>query len=597
MKKLIFLMSFFVVIVLCANGVAPTHQWRWNYYYVPGMPDGLFDKAQRLDGTLTLPDKRVVKAQKFVYPRQGKIDLYKVLKQRPKVLERTVVTSDFEVEKAQKIVLGLGVDWKCRLYCNGRKVFDSMICGNDAIPPSNNDHYVQLDLKSGRNQLIWEVFGGSYEFWLCAKLKNIPVLEVLYQPWVMTPDSAENAVSIVFALNRPAPCGVDFRVRGEKQWKRIYNNLGGQIRRDLSVHSIRLTDLEPDKVYEYKLVVMDETRNFALIPQKIYTFRSAPAMDKKQFSFLASSDIQFPAPRRQALLKKLFDFPEAQQCDFFAFIGDVDWNSNFNQTIVEEFVNYYCDAAGRDKPLVMVRGNHEYYGRDAGKYFDYFPAPEPGREGYYMFRYGETCFLVLDFGDDAPGEAAPGTRFLNDLEPYFAAEAKWLRQAVKMDMFRTARYRIVLAHATPLGYGYGFMPDNVRKLIDPLFAGKTPEYRIHLWIGGHVHRPFRSVPGQNRCFWPLNRKNQPPVIKHPAIGEKYQFPVLIMGGPNSSMPENLQFTNMLVNVNSNALEVIHRDVNNQVFDHISITPDGKVQEIMRKDFFVERDYPGVAAGK
>ena len=177
----------------------------------------------------------------------------------------------------------------------------------------------------------------------------------------------------------------------------------------------------------------------------------------------------------------------------------------------------------------MVRGNHEIYGKESNTYFDYFTPPGEGREGYYMFRWGEVCFFVLDFCDDDGWLPPPSTRQFHDFAPYIAAEARWLKKAVQLDMCKTAKYRIVLAHAVPVGDPESYMPGHVRQVIDPLFSGQDPAAKIHLWLGGQVHRPFRSVPFTNSCYSMV----APAALHlpHPLVGIKYGVTVFITGGP------------------------------------------------------------------
>ena len=229
-------------------------------------------------------------------------------------------------------------------------------------------------------------------------------------------------------------------------------------------------------------------------------------------------------------------------------------------------------------PLVMVRGNHEIYGRDSNRYFKYFKSPRTVEQSYFMFTYGEVCFIVLDFLDDSPRKPAPSTRSQFDFDPFFKAQTKWLKAAVESAEFKQAKYRIVLCHTAPLGNLWRYLPGNVRSCIEPLFTGDNPKYRIHLWLSGHTHRAFRSIVRQNAARSVLD-VNFNPKAKHPAIGEKYPFPVVVMGGRNWRVDQAFQQTALQVKVRSGLLEVLHYDNTGKLFDHIKIAPDGKVTEV------------------
>ncbi len=567
---------------VCASAIVPeAHQWQWNYYFVHDMPQDLIKEGSVLKGVLVLPDKQTVKACKFKFPETGWIDLYKVVSPRPKVLERTIITADFYAEKGGSLKLGLGVDWEATVYCNGKIVFNTAGIGNGEAITDYNNHLTEFQVRKGHNQLIWEVYGGSRTLILAAKVKNyLKDAQVRYQPWTIYPDARDNGITIVFSTMEPAPVGVDYRIKGSEKWQRAYHNLGGIIRQDVAEHSIRLRDLEPAREYEYRVVLLDDAKNWQAFPQKeIYTFTTAPAADDSgKFSFTVTSDLQVDVPQRGEFLDALLAMPGSKESKFFAFIGDVSWTTNFDKMIIEEFVNLFRKASGNRLPLVMVRGNHEIYGGDCLRYFKFFKSPESEEKSYFMFRYGEVCFIVLDFLDNGPFQKAPSKRVRYDFGPHFAAQKRWLTKAVESPEFQTAKYRIVLSHGIPLGdiMKAMYMPNNVRDTIDPLFGSANPKYKIHLWLGGHIHRAFRSLPLQNsfRSVVGFSRKNQ-----HPAIGENYAFPVMVMGGPLPRIPGEFTLTGIQVSVDSNFITVKHFDRTGKLFDHIKIAPDGKVTEV------------------
>ena len=206
-----------------------------------------------------------------------------------------------------------------------------------------------------------------------------------------------------------------------------------------------------------------------------------------------------------------------------------------------------------------------------------------------MFRWGDVCFLVLDFCDDHPRQDPPSTRQYHDFEPYLAAEAKWLKNAINLPMCRDAKYRIVLAHGIPVGDGREYMPNHVRQVIDPVLKGENPHLKIHLWLGGHVHRPFRSIPLKNACYSMLKPEDflggsLPP------LGVNYNFPVVITGGPTGKLGDNMQFTSIDVEVSEKCLTVHSRDRYQNEFDCVTITPEGVITEVKRNEEFCYYEY-------
>lgn len=564
--------------------------WSWRFFAAPDIPEGLFEHGETVGDTLALPDGRKIKGTAFRFPESGMFDLYQVVSPRPETLARTVFVADFTMTRAGLLTIALGVDWMVLARCNGTVFCDTRGIGNGEAP-TGFDHIARIACRAGANQLVLEIQGGGCpEAVIAAKLLDAAPLALRFAPWTSYPDGEANAMSVIFSGTRVSPAGVDYRKKGTETWIRRYDNLGGQIRRDRDVHVIRLEDLEPDTEYEYRVFLLDDYRGFAEVPfPDIHTFRSAPRPGRK-FSFLATADVQLPTPKRTEFLNALLNSKDARDTDFFAFLGDVLWTSDCDKTVIEDFVMVCRKASGNRIPLLTVRGNHEIYGKDSNRFFDYFTAPEPGREGYFLFRYGEVCFIVLDFCDDAPRAPFPSTRCLHDFEPYLAKEAHWLKQAVTLPMCRDAGYRIVLAHGTPVGDSSEYLPGHVRQMIDPLFAGNAPEVKIHLWLGGHVHRPFRSIPGENACYSPVAPDDFRPGLKHPRIGDSYQFPVLVTGGPNAKLSDRLQLTGFKVEVTEEAITVSSRDRYGKEFDRIAIAPDGMVRELFRDEFFRRYDY-------
>ena len=580
------LVVLFYAIFLCnVFALEAVHKWNWNCYFTPGMPKNPVGDKKFFDGTLVLPDKRIVRAQKISMPENGSIDLYKAITPRPKVLECTVLTADFCAEKAGRAVLGIGVDWIFKLYINGKAVYDTLRGGNGETGVSVRDHLVEFEYKKGSNQIVIEAYGGSHTFEVAVGLSDRLHPELKYAPWVSFPD--RNGVTVTFAALQPTPAGVDYRLQGEKSWKRVFNNLGGMIRRDKSVHSIRLENLLPDKTYEYRVVLVDELRNYQDIAQnEIYTFKTLPgAESKRPFKILLTSDLQVQPAARKVFMQNILQAPEAKDIAFFGLLGDIVGVSNFDKLIIDEFVKPFRELSGNKVPLVMVRGNHEMYGKEAHRYFDYFPAPHAAGTGYYMFNCGDVCFLVLDCGDNMGRNPKYSVRALWDFDPYMEKQKNWLKQAVKSDSFKNARYRIVLAHGAPLGAKAQYLMTRLRAAVDPFFASQAPEYKIHLWLSGHIHRAFRSIPGKDQCrtVWPARKFTGKG--EHPAIGKNYMFPVIAMGGAFRTLPFEMQLTSLLLEISEDHIDVKHRDRNGKLFDHIKIAPDGSVRELYSAEYF------------
>ena len=585
--------------------------WKWQYFLDDHLPEDLVFYEKISGDTFILPDGRKIKGENFIPPDPCEGVLNSFLPPMDKMPKRAVFTASFTAPEEKKLLFGFGLNGYWVLMFNGKILMDARKTGNNEMPVAFTNHTRELDVKKGENQLVFVVFNLSYLLYSFRVIGEREALDLQYMPFVTFPDAEENAVTITFSGNAVSPAGVDYRIAGEKEWIRKYDNLGGQIRHDRKVHCIRLQDLLPGKEYEYRAVLLDDKRNWEEVfspPESFFT-----PVKKGDFSFLVTADLQKTAQRGK-FLEDLLGENSPFKPDFFAFCGDLFWTSNFDLCVMDEFIVPYREITKNRLPLVMVRGNHEIYGKDSNRYFEYFSPPYPGREGYYMFRWGEVCFIVLDFCDDAPRMPAPSTRQYHDAAPYLEEESKWLKNAVRSSMCQEAKYRIILAHGVPVGDHTIYMPENIRKIIDPLFAGKDPAVKIHLWLGGHTHRPMRSIPGKNAfyCTLPVEKfvkdfslVKDLPHFTHPdglppekfvkkgsllPVGDKYYFPVVVTGGPNLLFPENMQFTAIEVKVTEENLVVKSFDRDLKEFDAFSIAPDGSITELGRVEEYKLREY-------
>lgn len=559
-----------------------TLTWYWKYYIVPS--DYEVEEGYFFDNELTLPDGRIVNGEKFSFSDDFQVNFCGKVSPEEKI----IIAGNFIADHKGSIFTGMAVASCWTFRFNGKMRLNGREIGNNEYPMQFNNHITELQYVPGRNQAAFEIHGNPNNMLLMFKImEGLKPLSMRYGPIVSFPDSSENAVSVIFSGTRNSPAAVEYREKGWVEWNRIYDNLGGQMRHDRPMHHIRLEDLKPDCEYEYRAILIDDFRELEeVIPEKIETFRTAPQGDRP-YSFLLTADLQ-NLPYRMEYLERMLGKDAPFSPDFFAFAGDLHWTSNFDQSIMEEFIEPYRKISGNKLPLIMIRGNHEIYGKESNHYFDYFTPPCEGKEGYYMYRWGETCFIVLDFCDDDGWLPPPSTRQFHDFEPYLAAEAKWLKKAVNLPICKDAKYRIVLAHGVPVGDCQRYMPEHVRQVIDPVFSGENPQTKIHLWIGGHIHRPFRSIPWKNSCYSMLDPENfsEP----HPKVGERYGFPVVVTGGPTTKLPENMYFTSVFVEVTAERISVCSYDRFCKEFDAFSIAPDGTVTEISRSDEFKFYEY-------
>lgn len=557
----------------------------WRCFAATDIPEGLLDGSGPIGERLSLPDGRVLSSVPVSFPEAGSIDFNEQIPFALPLLSRIILVGDCEVGAETEVLLGISVDWKWAVFSNGQLLCDARQCGNGEDTFEPDDHLVRCHLAPGRNQIACELYNGR-SFRVAINVFDDVTPRLKWRPLAHRADAAQNAVTITFATDEKSPAGVAWRYKGESEWQETYDTLGGQIRRDANIHNIRLTGLKPSTQYEYQVFYLDEPSGWGRRDLgEIEEFRtiSGPGVE---FSFVATADAQNLEVRRE-WMDSFFKRDYVRNADFFTYIGDIVWTSDFERAVMKDFIGLFQDATGNRKMLELVRGNHEYYGKDVQQFFRYFSMPYPGQDGYGMFRCGDVCFIVLDFGDDCARCPYPSTRALHCIDGYLEEQAAWLDRMVDAPVCRDAKFRIVLAHGLPYGDYRPYLPTNVHKVIDPFFLGENPRCRIHLWMGGHVHYALRTYPGKAdiRSAIPLDvRFNSVP---KPDRGDNSRsfFTVVACGGPLGLASQEFQMSDFEVQVKRDAILLISHDRYGREYDRISIAPDGTVTELYSSDDF------------
>lgn len=385
-----------------------------------------------------------------------------------------------------------------------------------------------------------------------------------------------NGVTVNFSSDQPVSGAVDYRPAGTTNFTRQYEFFGGQIRNDLTKHTVVLSGLKPDTLYEYRPVLIREMhKENECIYGEIRQFRT---FGRNKFRVFYTSDTQFSAQLRKKYLQTMSDRCGSGSADLFIHGGDVDDNLDSAYPVfIESFTEILCSQNKKSIPLLLLRGNHEYRGKESLTYFRYFGGRE--QKSYGAFRMGEVCFIYLDSGEDKerwknhPHYARTFDRTL------IAEQRQFLEELVKSDKFLTAGFKVVLTHGVPFANnGYWgkerYISGNIHAIAGNLLCGKDPAHKVHLWIAAHTHRYSRSVqPGSMtvkafKNLWQL-----------PTDPEDHPYAYVINGGPGSESPAERQCTALMLDFDGGKLFVKAMDLNGKVFDHFSVDASGKVTEI------------------
>ena len=521
--------------------------------------------------------------------------------------DSAVLRCFIDSDREQTIWLGIG----CKVFSlklNGQMIYDfrQYGLGNDTENVSVIDHKIPLKLQPGRNELLLNTRRTHWKLDYCyGKNRDIrwdlavkilhgyqPVKAALAHPeLVLRPD--KDSVMFSFVTTEMIPAGVDYRKKGDTAWLREYDTVGDLILREQSrIHRVRISGIADWGDIEYRLVLLEPPAGrdgfrkplwASRIYKEVYTpVKTLLNPNRTEFSFLLFGDTQLSisegyktVTQRMAAINKLKNIPEFKQADFYVHIGDMDSVSHSaEKVLLESLFNAFAPLPNeKQKAWVTVHGNHETNGIAAENWYDHFTMP--GEKGYYSFQLGEVFFIVLDCGDiSARGKLDAFNGPLLDMEKLFRKQTQWLKKIRQSEQFRNAGFRVVLSHTEPQIAG-GLMNDSVRKLTAELLADDSDENRIHLWIGGHVHRYWRAARRDSSI---ISRRQY---AKVPAVASA---PVnwVTVDGPKGDSSKPI-FSYLAVKCTPEKLHIKAIDENGMKFDEFTVDTKGTLKEIYRDE--------------
>lgn len=459
--------------------------------------------------------------------------------------------------------LSIGADWWYEVYVNGKKVFATTEGGNILYAAEDNYSF-EAEVKAGVNHFAVYLLSGSAA-WLLGGPVITPEakeLDFSYRPYLTHADTGE--VLVHFFATLPSVAYVDYREAGTAEWQRAFELHEGILRNDLCNHRILLKNLKEDTVYEYRAVLSLHPEKGEEIFGDIRTFKSFTSKTKA-FTMFFISDTQQGIQNRKNQIRDYMALG-GKNADFFVHGGDID---NIIDKGEELFLETYTEIAGadgnNDVPLILLRGNHEYRGEKNYAYFDFFGSKE--NKSYYGFRQGNTCFIVLDAGEDKPRVPDEKEHVRTYDRPLMHEQRRWLEEYVKSEEFLSARFHVVLCH-TP-GIGEKYMNESISIITDGIFTGSDPKYKLHLWIAAHTHFYIRSMTSNSSSVRVFDTEMMFPEFKT-------RFAYVVNDGPGSG--KGVNSSGLELKFTSDSIEVKAMEQSGNVFDHFFVLPDGSVKE-------------------
>lgn len=492
--------------------------------------------------------------------------------------------------------IGMSADYWCTCYVNGKLAGTTEPQGEEGNGVDAYRRHWKISLKKGKNYAAIHTRPGMGGWKIACRLlpdtQYWPELqsekEALFRMYfpgterVIGPEAThvtQTGAFVSFFKGNRDVYSLHYWQKGKEKTKKVLTTPAVYGRLPLKrLSRFELNGLKPDTEYCYEFRSIYSPEQIAAAGE----FKTLPEKGIDH-TFTAISDTQiFYYELREALVKKMVQKGIFKDTDLLVSLGDVDdVFPDFERSYFESFLIPFRKA-GIKAPFYPVRGNHEYRGTETNRYFDWFGSP------YYCFRYGEVFYFVLDTGEDQPSRKQRRYTLRTDTETYFREQAEWVKKMVQTEACRTAKYRIVLAHATPFEWENRYYGKNIA-LFANSFYGKNPECRIDLWICGDTHSPYRFDPvtkertGAKRRF----SKKKTGILTANDL-KNIHFPVYVNDGPRGA-GQNFSATRVTIRKDGLYLTCIGED--GTVMDQIVIRK-GKPFEVRQTTYETYIPYTG-----
>jgi len=303
----------------------------------------------------------------------------------------------------------------------------------------------------------------------------------------------------------------------QKKRKKTFNATDG-LKNIGKLHSVTLKNLDPATKYAYRLYSTEvkDNRNFGnTTATKVYgrkpLYFTTQPIEKEKLTVIVLSDMHEKSTTVSSLLKGV----EWEKTDFVLLNGDFINYFESESHLYDGVLDTSVEIFAKEKPLVIVRGNHETRGKKAPELNKYFYFPE--NKYYYTYSIGSTLFIILDSGEDK-ADSDIEYRGFADFDSYRSEQAKWLKEIVKSEKFKKAKHKIAFMHIPPYDNSRGqewhgdievrnkFVPILNEAGIDLMVCGHTHSYSFHPPKDGENNFPIIIADNSTRIDLKIDKK-------------------------------------------------------------------------------------------
>jgi len=370
-----------------------------------------------------------------------------------------------------------------------------------------------------------------------------------------------DSMNVVWVVKAPATGYVEFGETSELGQKITTDQFGLNPYDDRFLQT-RITGLSPGKTYYYRTVTVpvDFKTAYNIVPgdavfSKVYNFKTADA-GATSATFSVINDTHQNTPTLEKLTAKLAEL----KADYTVWNGDLINDYYTDEQVITNIARPADAAFAAEKPLLFVRGNHDYRGpwcRNLPRLLTpWCHADLKYRNlGYnFAFRQGPLAIIALDTGEDKP-DAHPVFSGMVQYEHNMHRQAEWLDETLKRPDIASAPHIVVICHiplydprptanpGTTLE-GYAAYSGLGLKLWGPILD----KANVPLVISAHQHSYRFSEPGEGRQWAQLvgggpsgnnNDRGAPTVIHGQADTNK--FVITVYNVANDSIRDTFEF--------------------------------------------------------
>mgnify|MGYP000011109352 FL=1 len=282
------------------------------------------------------------------------------------------------------------------------------------------------------------------------------------------------------------------------------------IKSEDSIHSVKLVGLKPGTTYRYRIYSQEVLSHESI---RVHygdvaatdVFRHQPLRfttadrTKADCSFVVLNDVH----ARKNFITPMLEGADWKKRDMVIYNGDMVSELNSQDDVFAAFMDESISLFAKEKPFYYVRGNHETRGVFAPQLKRYFCPREQSL--YYAVRQGPVFFIMLDSGEDKPDSDIEYAG-ITDYDAYRTEQAEWVKAITESEDFKTAKFRICIAHIPPQSIEQDAWHGPVE--VAQKFVPALNKAGIDLMICGHLHRHEYYAPDALHNFPVLVNSNE-----------------------------------------------------------------------------------------